>query len=212
LTVLNRKDLQPVSKIDLGPANSYLLSPTLALDESRFRLWMADPSKSWVRVYDTRSLKEVANIPLGDSAFLAPSALDAATGRLFVAMKSTLYVLDGETAQVQKKLSLQDPNFLGRSVNPGLIALDAKSARLYLGDSTLNQISVIDINQLNLIPEASLSFRNPLNAIDVDTQGNLYVTHPGQGEITVVNAASPKASDRKTIKVGKNPTQLRIIP
>ena len=212
LTVLNRKDLQPVSKIDLGPANSYLLTPTLALDESRFRLWMADPSKGLVRVYDTRSLKEVANIPLGDSAFLAPSALDAATGRLFVAMKSTLYVLDGETLQVQKKLSLQDPNFLGRSVNPGSIALDAKLGRLYLGDSTLNQISVIDVNKFNLIPEASLSFRNPLNAIDLDTQGNLYVTHPGQGEITVINAGSPKASDRKTIKVGKNPTQLHIIP
>lgn len=212
LTVLNRKDLQLLSTIDLGPADAYLLSPTLALDESRFRLWMVDPSKGLVRVYDTRSLKEVANIPLGDSAFLAPSALDAATGRLFVAMKSTLYVLDGETVQVQKKLSLQDPNFLGRSVNPGLIAMDAKSGRLYLGDSTLNQISVIDINKFNLIPEASLSFRNPINAIDVDPQGNLYVTHPGRGEVTVINRASSKDLDRKTIKVGKNPTQLRIIP
>jgi DNA-binding beta-propeller fold protein YncE len=212
LTVLNRKDLQLVSKIDLGPANSYLLSPTLALDESRSRLWLTDPSKGLVRIYDTRSLKEVANIPLGDSAFLAPCALDAATGRLFVAMKSTLYVLDGETAQVQKKLSLQDPNFLGRSVNPGSIALDAKSGRLYLGDSTLNLISVVDVNKFNLIPEAFLSFRNPINAIDLDAQGNLYVTHPGRGEVTVINTASPKVADRKTIKVGKNPTQLRIIP
>ena len=212
LTVLNRKDLQLKSKIDLGPANSYLLSPTLALDESRFRLWIADPSKGLVRVYDTRSLKEVANIPLGDSAFFAPCALDAATGRLFVALKSTLYVLDGETVQVQKKLSLQDPNFLGRSVNPSLIALDAKSGRLYLGDSTLNQISVVDVNKFNLVPEASLPFRNPINAIDLDTQGNLYVTHPGRGEVTVINGASSTASDRKTIKVGKNPTQLRIIP
>jgi DNA-binding beta-propeller fold protein YncE len=212
LTVLSRKDLQPVSKIDLGPANAYLLSPALALDESRFRLWITDPSKGLVRVYDTRSLKEVANLPLGDSAFLAPSALDAATGRLLVAMKSTLYVLDGETVQVQKKLSLQDPNFLGRSVNPSSVALDAKSGRLYLGDSTLNQISVVDINKFNLIPEASLSFRNPISAIDVDAQGNLYVTHPGRGEVTVINAASSKVADRKTIKVGKNPTQLRIIP
>jgi DNA-binding beta-propeller fold protein YncE len=212
LTVLNREDLQPVSKIDLGPANSYLLSPTLALDESRSRLWMADPSKGLVRVYDTRSLKEVANLPLGESAFLAPIALDAATGRLFVAMKSTLYVLDGETVQIQKRLSLQDPNFLARSVNPSSIALDAKSGRLYLGDSTLNQISVVDVNKFNLIPEASLSFRNPISAIDVDPQGNLYVTHAGRGEVTVINAASPKTADRKTIKVGKNPTQLRIVP
>jgi DNA-binding beta-propeller fold protein YncE len=212
LTVLNRKDLQPVSKIDLGPANAYLLSPALALDESRSRLWIADPSKGLVRAYDTRSLKEVANLSLGESAFLAPSALDAATGRLFVAMKSTLYVLDGETTQVQKKISLQDPNFLGRSVNPSSIALDPKSGRLYIGDSTLNQISVVDVNKFNLVPEASLSFRNPLSAIDVDPQGNLYVTHPGRGEVTVINTASPKVADRKTIKVGKNPTQLRIIP
>jgi DNA-binding beta-propeller fold protein YncE len=211
LTVLNRKDLQPVSKIDLGPANAYLLSPGLALDESRSRLWISDPSKGLVRVYDTRSLKELANLPLGESAFLAPSALDAATGRLFVAMKSTLYVLDGETNQVQKKLSLQDPNFLGRSVNPSSIALDPKSGRLYIGDSTLNQISVVDVNKFNLVPEASLSFRNPLSTIDVDAQGNLYVTHPGRGEVTVINTAT-KVADRKTIKVGKNPTQLRIIP
>jgi DNA-binding beta-propeller fold protein YncE len=211
LTVLSRKDLQPVSKIDLGPANAYLLSPGLALDESRSRLWIADPSKGLIRVYDTRSLKELANLPLGESAFLAPSALDAATGRLFVAMKSTLYVLDGETTQVQKKLSLQDPNFLGRSVNPSSIVLDPKSGRLYIGDSTLNQISVVDVNKFNLVPEASLSFRNPLSAIDVDAQGNLYVTHPGRGEVTVINTAT-KVADRKTIKVGKNPTQLRIIP
>ncbi len=211
LTVLNRKDLQVLSKIDLGPSNSYLLSPNLALDETRSRLWISDPSKGSVRVYDTRGLKEVANIPLGDNAFLAPIALDGA-GRLFVAMKSTLYVLEGETPQVQKKLSLQDPSFLGRSFNPSSIASDAKSARLYLGDSTLNQISIVDLNKFSLIPEAFLGFRNPINGMDLDTQGNLYVTHPGRGEVTVINTTSPKATDRKIIKVGKNPTQLRIIP
>jgi DNA-binding beta-propeller fold protein YncE len=212
LTVLNRKDLQVVSKIDLGPSNSYLLSPNLALDESRSRLWITDPTKGLVRLYDTRSLKETGNIPLGDSAFLAPSLLDTATGHLLVAMKSTLYVLDGETTQVQKKVSLQDPNFLGRSVNPGLLALDAKSGRLYVGDSTLNQISVVDLNKFSLISEASLSFRNPISAIDLDGQGNLYISHQGKGEVTVINPANPKDADRKTIKVGKNPTQLRIIP
>jgi DNA-binding beta-propeller fold protein YncE len=214
LTVLNRKDLQVLSKIDLGPSNSYLLSPNLALDETRSRLWISDPSKGLVRVYDTRSLKEIANIPLGDNAFLAPIALDSTTGRLLVAMKSTLYVLEGETPQIQiqKKLSLQDPNFLGRSFNPSSIALNAPAGRLYLGDSTLNQIAVVDLNKFNLIPEASLSFKNPFNGMDVDTQGNIYVTHPGRGEVTIINTASPKPTDRKTIKVGKNPTQLRIIP
>jgi DNA-binding beta-propeller fold protein YncE len=212
LTVLNRKDLQVLSKIDLGPSNSYLLSPSLALDETRARLWISDPTKGLVRIYDTRSLKEIANIPLGENAFLAPIALDGATGRLLVAMKSTLYVLEGETPQVQKKLSLQDPNFLGRSFNPSSIALNAPAGRLYLGDSTLNQIAVVDLNKFNLIPEASLSFKNPFNGMDIDTQGNLYVTHPGRGEVTVINTASPKNADRKTIKVGKNPTQLRIIP
>jgi DNA-binding beta-propeller fold protein YncE len=212
LTVLNRKDLLVVSKIDLGPSNPYLLSPNLALDESRSRLWITDPTKGLVRLYDTRSLKETGNIPLGDSAFLAPSLLEPATGHLLVAMKSTLYVLDGENTQVQKKVSLQDPNFLGRSVNPGLLALDAKSGRLYVGDSTLNQISVVDLNKFNLIPEASLSFRNPISAVDLDGQGNLYISHPGKGEVTVINPANPKDADRKTIKVGKNPTQLRIIP
>lgn len=212
LTVLHRKDLQVLSKIDLGPSNSYLLSPNLALDETRSRLWISDPSKGLVRVYDTRSLKEIANVPLGDNAFLAPIALDSATGRLLVAMKSTLYVLGGETPQVQKKLSLQDPNFLGRSFNPSSIALNAPAGRLYLGDSTLNQIAVVDLNKFNLIPEASLGFKNPFNGMDLDAQGNLYLTHPGRGEVTVLNTASPKATDRKTIKVGKNPTQLRIIP
>lgn len=211
LTVLNRKDLQVLSKIDLGPSNSYLLSPNLALDETRSRLWISDPSKGLVRVYDTRGLKEVANVPLGDNAFLAPIALDGA-GRLFVAMKSTLYLLEGETPQVQKKLSLQDPSFLGRSFNPSSIALDAKSARLYLGDSTLNQISIVDLSKFGLVPEAFLGFRNPINGMDLDAQGNLYVTHPGRGEVTVINTASPKPTDRKIIKVGKNPTQLRIIP
>ncbi len=212
LTVLNRKDLQVLSKIDLGPSNSYLLSPNLALDETRSRLWISDPSKGLVRVYDTRSLKEIANVPLGDNAFLAPIALDSATGRLLVAMKSTLYVLEGETPQVQKKLSLQDPNFLGRSFNPSSIALNASAGRLYLGDSTLNQIAVVDLNKFNLIPEASLSFKNPINGMDVDAQGNVYVTHPGRGEVTVINTASPKTTEKRTIKVGKNPTQLRIIP
>jgi DNA-binding beta-propeller fold protein YncE len=213
LTVLNRKDLQVISKIDLGPTNSYLLSPDLALDESRSRLWITDPSKGIVRLYDTGSLKEVGNIPLGDSAFLAPSILEAATGNLLVAMKSTLYVVGGQTAQVQKKVSLQDPNFLGRSVNPSLLALDPKSGRLYLGDSTLNLISVVDLNKFNLIPEASLSFRNPISAMDLDSQGNLYISHQGKGEVTVINPANPNKDDaRKTIKVGKNPTQLRIIP
>jgi YVTN family beta-propeller protein len=189
------------------------------------RLYVSATGSSQVRVFDLRTLTEVARI--ATSATPRGLAIDPARGRLYVTHFRTgkVTIIRTDTLVVEKILELGADNNLAQG-----IVVDRVRGRLYMPRTRMNSfnnallfdttvfpiVAVVNSEtEETVIPErlfldiADRPVNMPIDVV-VAPSGHLYVVNAGSDDVSVIDLTTRRAVAH--LAVGSNPRSIALSP
>lgn len=210
-------------------ANTTLSAPQfMAMDTTSDRIYVANPNAGSVLVFDgvsklsgTVNMAPTRNIVGPNTQLVSPSsvALDTQRDLLYVADATDIVVFSPASTASGNQAFARDitVNATGFIFNAQQVFIDSANDRLYATDANNNAVVVYD--GASTLPTATIAPTRTIvgnltklaapSGIALDGAGNLIITNPGNGTITVYsNAATVNGNQAPAAVVGGAATTL----
>ena len=176
----------------------------VAVDAKRLHALVTNESSDTVSVIDLKTLKSIAEIPVGRSP-AEGIAVDAARDIALVANPGTddVSVIDLTTNTETKRISL------GTGTFPLGIAVDDTVSRAFVAGETAGNVSVIDLNTLTVVGTIAAGTSPSNVALNPNTHVGL-VTNRGSNTVTEFDTSTLAVTG--LLNVGQQPRGIAVNP
>lgn len=199
VTVFDLKTLAHISEINVGKKPDFIL-----YDSGMREIFVADGESNQMTAIDPASLKVLGTIDLGGGPENIMSDL-----------KGTLWInLEKQNSFVTvdaKALKLKKTTPLAGCQEPGPMAIDRSTRRLFISCSANKILAVVDADEGNII--AKLPIGERVDAAMFDSENRLIFLSAGEGIVTEVHEDTPdKYTVVETIKSMRGAKTMTFDP
>lgn len=198
---LDPKTLQVKDSIDVSAAPAF----GLGLNETTQTLYTSNTRANSVHAIDLKSGKVVATIKHGkDKSHTRELVADEANNKIYVSdVGGGIWVIDGKTNTFSHVIEKAGLSIAG-------LALDGKKGILYAIDMKSDKVVSYDIKKDAVIDSFAAGSKGAINLVLDAKTNRLFVSNQGNGDVTVLDAASGKLL--QTIPTGKGALGIAFSP
>ncbi len=178
----------------------------IAVDEQRNEVYVSDHGNPGVWIIDGKTNKYVSDISF-DKGYLLGLAADASRNRIYQTdgetMEGYVNVYDSETRKLISKYKTW-------SYCPMNIALDIKNNRIFVSQSTDNNVTVLDGNTGEIITKVHLGVEpsSPIGLVYDEANDLVYTANRRRRDVAVIDMKNYKIIER--IPTGALPNTIAL--